>query len=152
MTRSGSRDRDSPARQGVNFRENANVKTFESEAGGRVTPPITEPEPLAWVDFRKSAGGGVKGNIQGVDGPKKVERIVPITLTDGGKGAKENRNPFLETEPEQSKANDSANGEVAPIKVAPLATEEGATTESACYACDVCTQTEESGKKGCLLM
>merc|ERR1712012_305486 len=90
--------------------------------------------------------------------PKKVERIVPIVLSGREEGRCRSRekvsNPFLSgsngssngLKTKQEKEKVSNGNSVSPTftKIAPLATEE---TENACYACDMSTQTEDTGKK-----
>lgn len=93
---------------------------------------------------------------------KKVERIVPIVLSgreEGGRSRSREKvsNPFLSgsngssngLKTKQEKEKVSNGNSVSPTKIAPLATEE---TENACYACDMSTQTEDTGKKGCHVM
>jgi len=92
---------------------------------------------------------------------KKVERIVPIVLSGREEGRSRSRekvsNPFLSgsngssngLKTKQEKEKVSNGNSASPTKIAPLATEE---TENACYACDMSTQTEDTGKKGCHVM
>merc|ERR1712212_217904 len=104
--------RESPAKQGVNFRAQPNVKTFEKEQEEeeeRVLKSVdssTDPPTFDWVEFSSSEAGQTKGKIQSNGGTKevkeeskKVERIVPIILNGPEEGRSRSRerapNPFL---------------------------------------------------------
>merc|ERR1711971_620701 len=168
--------RESPAKQGtVNFRPQPNVKTFEKEQEEeeeRVLKSVdssTDPPTFDWVEFSSSEAGQTKGKIQTNGGTtkevkeKKVERIVPIILNGREEGRSRSRerapNPFLSgnkgsegLKSKEEKERVSNGTSSSPIKIAPLATAETDKTEAACYACDVCTQTELPSKKGCHVM
>jgi len=166
--------RESPAKQGVNFRAQPNVKTYEKEdEEERVVRSVassTDPPTFDWVEFSSSEAGQTKGKIQSNGGAKevkeeskKVERIVPIILNGREEGRSRSRerapNPFLSgskgsegSKSKQEKEKVSNGTSSSPAKIAPLATAETDKTEAACYACDVCTQTEVPSKKGCHVM
>jgi len=167
--------RESPAKQGVNFRAQPNVKTYEKEQEEEEERVInrvdssTDPPTFDWVEF-SSSEGQTKGKIQTNGGTKevkeeskKVERIVPIIFNGREEGRSRSRerapNPFLSgskgsegLKSKEEKERVSNGTSSSPTKIAPLATAETDKTESACYACDVCTQTEVPSKKGCHVM
>merc|ERR1712080_158209 len=138
--------RESPAKQGVNFRAQPNVKTYEKEEEEeervmRSVDSSTDPPTFDWVEITSSEGQ-TKGKIQSNGGQakeesKKVERIVPIILNGREEGRSRSRerapNPFLSgskavSEPglksnqEQEKISNGASS--SPTKIAPLATAE----------------------------
>jgi len=87
------------------------------------------------------------------------DRVVPIVVM-GGKDRSHSReketNPFLEEGGTETEVESKGSMPTKDVTIAGgkngLKSIEGDRTENACYACDVCTQTEISGKKNCIVM
>lgn len=161
--------RESPGRQGtVNFLSQPNIKPYHEEEQNRTSRDSGESEPFDWVEFKSNGGGSIltgeprkdrsPGRNQG-ETDTQGDRVVPIVVM-GGKDRSHSReketNPFLEEGGADTELDSKGSIPTKDFTTTGgkngLKSIEGDRTENACYACDVCTQTEISGKKNCIVM